>query len=407
MEQDDKRNETKFRGRFGLPTVLVVGALLGILGFGLGSNADRIDLNRYNTANPELPEDLNYNSTEEVYDTLREKFAGDLSQEELINGAKKGMVDAAGDPFTEYLNAESAEKLQQSLDGEFGGIGAEIGKRDGQLVVIAPLDDTPADKSGLRTQDAIVAVDGEDTSDLTIQEAVTRIRGEEGTDVTLTIVRNGQAPQDITITRGHIEVPSVEAELKEGHIGYIELVQFSDDSTREFREAASRLRDQGADKIILDVRSNPGGYLGAAVNISSEFLESGQVVVEERRDEEVLSTKRAQSGGSLTGIPVVVLINEGSASASEIIAGALRDNNAAQLVGKQTFGKGSVQELAEFDDGSVLRVTIANWYTPEGSNINDEGIKPDIEVEISENDIENDRDPQLKKAIEVLSRSGE
>lgn len=407
MEQDKNNTENtrQFKGRFGLPTVLVIGALLGILGFGLGSNADKIDLSRYETTNPELPEDLSYESTEKVYDSLREKYAGELSEEELVNGLKKGLVNAAGDPFTEYLNAESAQKLQESLDGEFGGIGAEIGKRDGQLVVIAPLDGTPADKSGLRAQDAIVAVDGEDASDLTIQEAVTKIRGEEGTDVVLTVVRNGQAPQQITITRGHIEVPSVEAEMKEDNIGHIELIQFGNDSGSEFRRAASRLRDQGAEKIILDVRSNPGGYLDIAVNITSEFLESGEVVVEERRNGTVLNTQRAKSGGNLVGLPTVVLINEGSASASEIIAGALRDNDVAQLVGQQTFGKGSVQELVEFDNGSVLRVTIANWYTPGGSNIGEEGIEPDVEVELTEEDINNERDPQLQKAIQLLSQN--
>lgn len=386
-----------------MPTILIVGALVGVLGFGLGNQADQIDFNKYKTTNPELPEDLTYQSTEEVYDSLREKYAGELSREELINGMKKGMVNAAGDPFTEYLDAEAAENMQKSLEGEFSGIGAEIGKRDGQLVVIAPLDGTPADKAGLQPEDAIVGVDGESTSEWTVQEAVMRIRGKEGNDVTLTIVRNGEA-RDITITRGKIEIPSVNAEMKEGNIGYIELVRFGQDSSSDFRRAASRLHNEGAEKIILDVRNNPGGYLNVAINITSEFLESGKVVVEERRNKEVLSTERASNGGALIGLPTVVLINEGSASASEIIAGALRDNDAATLVGQQTFGKGSVQELVEFDDGSVLRVTIANWYTPEGSNIAEEGIKPDVEVERIEEDIENDRDPQLQKALQLLTQ---
>ncbi len=404
MEQEeyDTKNEKRFKGRFGLPTVLIVGALVGILGFGLGTQTERIDLSRLTTTNPQLPEDLSYQSVETVYDKLRQRYAGELSREELINGMKKGLVNATDDPFTEYLDAEAAESMQQTLEGEFGGIGAEIGRRDGQLVVIAPLDDTPADEAGLQSQDAIVAVNDNNTGDWTIQEAVNRIRGEKGTDVTLTIVRNNET-RDITITRGQIDVPSVESEIKEDNIGYIELTQFGQDSDREFRQAASRLQEQGAQKIIVDVRNNTGGYLDAGLNITSEFLESGTVITEQRRNDEVLSTERASSGGELIGMPTVVLVNGGSASASEILAGALRDHDAATLVGQQTFGKGSVQELAEFSDGSVLKVTIARWYTPGGSNIAEEGITPSVKVEMTDEDVQNDRDPQLQRAIEVLS----
>lgn len=400
MDEADNRN--KFKGRFGLPTVLISGFLLLTLGFGLGTNYEELDINQYETANQELPEDMDYSSVESLYDQLRKNFAGELSEKELQEGLKKGLVDAAGDPFTEYLNAEAAQELQQSLEGEFSGIGAEIGIRDDQLMIIAPLDGTPADKAGLRPQDAIIAIDGEDTSDIGIQQAVTRIRGEEGTDVTLTIVRGNESPKEITITRGQIEVPSVEHKMLEKNIGYIELVQFGSDTDQDFRRAASDLKQQGADKIILDVRGNPGGFLDVAVAITSEFLESGQVVVEERRNEKVIDTKRASSGGNLVGLPVVVLINEGSASASEIIAGALRDHEVARLVGKETFGKGSVQELVDLANNGVLRVTIAKWYTPEGLNINEEGIEPDVKVELSEEDFKADKDPQLQKAIQLL-----
>lgn len=401
MEKTDTTPQDK--KRFGLPAVLISGLLIGLLGFSLGTNFDGLPLARHETVNDELPEDLDYDSVEDVYDQLRQNYAGELSEEELLDGLKRGLANATGDPFTEYLDGEEARELNQSLDGEFGGIGAEIGVRDDQLVIIAPLDGTPADEAGLRPQDAIIEIDGESTADLSVQQAVNQIRGEEGTEVTLSIVRGNGAPEDIAITRGHIEVPSVEYELRKDGIGYIELIRFGSDSATDFRQAAQELRDQGADSIILDVRGNPGGLLGVAVDITSEFLESGKTIVEERRQDEVVSTEQARGNGVLEGLPTVVLINEGSASASEIIAGALRDHGAAQLVGKQTFGKGSVQELVDLRGDSILRVTIAQWHTPEGHNINEEGIEPDVEVELSEEDFQADRDPQLQKAIELLS----
>lgn len=409
MEQsqsDEQKNNKRFQGGFGLPTVLAVGALVGILGFGLGKQTGPLNLNQYASTNQELPQDLSYQSVEEVYDKLRDRYAGDLEREALINGMKSGLVNAADDPFTQYLDAEAATRLEQNLEGEFGGIGAEIGRRDGQLVIVAPLEGTPADEAGLQPQDAIVAVDGDNASEWTIQKAVKRIRGEEGSDVTLTIVRDNQS-RDVTITRGQIDTPSVKSEMKEGDIGYIELTQFSQDSAQEFHRAASQLQQQGAESIIVDVRNNTGGYLEAGINITSEFLESGTVITEQRRDGEVLSTERANSGGELMGVPAVVLINGGSASASEIMAGALRDHDAATLVGQQTFGKGSVQDLAEFSDGSVLKVTIARWYTPDGSNIAEEGISPDKEVKASREEIQNGNDPQLQQALDVLSQQRE
>lgn len=401
---EDKTPETNNRSKFDLSAVITIAALVGLVGFGLGANFNQIDLftNNYDSQNQELPEDLDYSSVEDVYDLLRENYAGQLSQEELMEGLKKGLVEASGDPFSEYLTAETAEELNESLEGEFSGIGAEIGIRDEQLVVIAPLDDTPAERAGLRSGDRIIAIDDEDATSLSVNEAVTQIRGDAGTEVVLTIVRGNQMPEDIAITRGVIEVPSVRSEMKEGDIGYIELVRFGSDTDSDFRNAARSLVEEGADSIILDVRNNPGGYLDVAVDITSEFLEAGQVVVEERRGEEVIGAERAHNGGVLSDMEVVVLVNGGSASASEIIAGALRDHGRATVVGEQTFGKGSVQELMKVGNGDVLRVTIAKWYTPNGNNINEEGITPDIEVERTEEDYDNERDPQLDRALELL-----
>lgn len=399
---EDKQQENQFQARFGLPTVLITVLLVGLLGFSLGANFDGVGTGRYSSVNEDLPEQLNYAQVDEVYDALREKYAGELTEEELMEGLKKGLAEATGDSFTQYLDADSARELDESLDGQFGGIGAEIGERDGDLVVIAPISGTPADEAGLQSQDVIAEIDGQSTADLSVGEAVSKIRGEEGTQVVLTIIRGDDSPEEVEITRGQIEVPSVESEMLDGNVGYIELIRFGTDTTNDFRVAANSLLDDGAEKIVLDVRSNPGGFLEVAVDVASEFLNSGDLVVEERRSEEVKSSKRARGNGLLSGVPTVVLINEGSASASEIIAGALRDNGVAELVGMQTFGKGSVQELVELSGGSVLRVTIANWYTPDGVNIEEEGVEPDYEVELDIDDIEAGDDPQLDRALELL-----
>ncbi|MEX0748473.1 MAG: S41 family peptidase [Candidatus Saccharimonadales bacterium] len=393
--------------RFGLGSVLTIAALVGLLGFGFGANFDQLSqsFTDLETENQQLPEDLNYDSVERVYDLLRKNYAGELSETELIEGMKSGLVAASGDPFSEYLNQAAANELEQSLQGEFSGIGAEIGIRQEQLVVIAPLDGTPAAQAGLRAGDMIVGIDGEDTTRMSVHDAVVKIRGEEGTEVVLTIARSGQSLEEITLTRAVIEIPSVESELLEGDVAYIELVRFGEDSADRFREAAHKMKAAGAESIILDVRNNPGGYLDVAVAITSEFLTAGTVVVEERRGEKVIATERAQSGGVLIGMPTVVLVNGGSASASEIIAGALQDQGVATVIGEQTFGKGSVQQLLQIGGGDILRVTIANWYTPEGENINKEGITPDEEVELTSEDFEAENDPQLDRALEILLES--
>ncbi|MEX0934372.1 MAG: S41 family peptidase, partial [Candidatus Saccharimonadales bacterium] len=374
------------------------------LGFVLGTNIDQLGISRqYETQNEHLPESLDYSSIDRLYDLLRKNYAGELSLEDLMLGLKQGLISATGDPFTEYLTAEEAEEFHSSLNGEFSGVGIEIGIRDDRLVVIAPIADTPADRAGLRAGDAIVAIGEEDATDMGLQTAVSKIRGEDGTEVTLTISREGEELQDITITRGLIEVPSVNSEMLENNIGYIKLNRFGSSTSSDFRRVAQDLIDQGATAIVLDMRNNPGGYFDAATGVASEFLETGEVIVEERRGDEVIATERARNNGSLVGLPVVVLVNGGSASSSEIVSGALGDHGVATIIGEQTFGKGSVQQLIEVGDGSMLRVTIANWYTPSGLNISESGVTPDEVVEMSQEDFAADLDPQLDRAIEILS----
>lgn len=347
-----------------------------------------------------LPEDLDYSSVEEVYDVLRREFDGKLNEKELLDGIKSGLARATGDPYTVYLNSEAAEAFNESLNGEFSGIGAEIAVKNDQLQIVAPLEDTPADKAGLLPGDPIIAIDGEDTAGITVEEAVTKIRGEKGTEVVLTIVRDNQT-KDIKIVRDNIDVPNAESEILDGNIGYIDLSTFGEDAIQETKLIAQDLKNKGVKAIILDVRGNSGGYLQAAVEIAGLWLDN-DVVVEQKGQES--GTLSSGPRGTLYGIPTVVLINEGSASASEIVAGALQDHGVATILGEQSFGKGSVQSLEELGEGAQLKVTIARWYTPAGTNIDEEGITPDVKVELTVEDFNNDRDPQLDKALELLRK---
>ncbi len=390
--------------KFSLSTVITISLLIGFVGFGFGFNYPNIKDQIYSRTNKQtnLPSNLDYTEVERVYDELRKNFAGELDAGKLLEGAKEGLVKAAGDPYTEYLDQESANEFTDSLDGTFSGIGAEIAIKNDRLVVVSPLVGSPAKAAGLLPGDVIVKINDESTDEMAIDQAVSKIRGPAGSEVRITIIRGNDAPKELKITRSNIEVPSVRSEIKPGNIGYIELSRFSEDSTAKVKEAATSLKAQGATKIILDLRSNPGGLLDAAINISDEFLDAGKIV-EEKKNDKVIETAVAQQGGLLVGLPAVVLINEGSASASEIIAGALQDNKAATIVGEKSFGKGSVQELIKIGKGAILKVTVALWYTPGGKNISKEGITPDVKVDLSPDDFNNNRDPQLDRAMQILS----
>lgn len=347
-----------------------------------------------------------------VQSILQNKYNGDLDYQKMSEGAASGAVAALGDPYTVFLTEKENKELSDDLAGELSGIGVEIGQKNGKLTVIAPIDGTPADKAGIRAGDFIAAIDGLDSRTLTIDEAVKKIRGEKGTNVKLTVVRGSEAPREIEITRDLISVPSVSSEMKADNIGYIKIRRFGEDTGSEVRQAGQTLRSQGAKALVVDVRDNPGGYLQTAVDVASEFYSSG-MVVEERSKNAKPKVDNARPGGTLTDIPVVVLINGGSASASEILAGALNDNDRATLIGEKTYGKGSVQEVVCLNNlfltskcnGPSLKVTIANWYTPAGVNISKEGIKPEIEVKLTDDDANNGRDPQLDKAVETAKQS--
>jgi carboxyl-terminal processing protease len=296
---------------------------------------------------------------------------------------------------------EDTKAFYDTLNGSFEGIGAELGIENDVLVVVAPLEGFPAQKAGLRAGDIIAKIDEHDSLHMTVEEAVSKIRGEKGTQVTLTIVRDGKE-QEIKITRDTITVPSVEHEMLAGNVGRITVSRFAEDTGDLARSAANTLKKDGAKAIILDLRNNSGGYVDAGVSVASLWLDEGKTVFEQRSGGRTVETSQASGDAVLKGLPTIVLINEGSASASEIVAGALKDNGVAELLGVKSFGKGSVQRLEELSDGSTLKVTIARWFTPNGVNIDQDGIVPDVEVTISDEDIQAKRDPQLDAASKKL-----
>ncbi|MCP6726695.1 MAG: S41 family peptidase [Patescibacteria group bacterium] len=323
----------------------------------------------------------------------------------MVQGAISGMVDSLGDPYTVFMSAEDTDKFLDDISGYFEGVGMEIGIRKGQLQVVAPLEGTPAQKAGLRPGDRILAVDEESTRGMTIDEAVSRIRGERGTTVVLSIFRDSwDEAKDIPIKRAVIEIPSLAWELKEGNIAYIQLFQFSGKASYDFQQMVSEILASGAERIILDLRNNPGGFLEVSQDIAGWFIERGEtVVIEDFGEEDSELIYKAQGSSRLGSYPMVVLINQGSASASEILAGALRDVNGVQLIGMKSFGKGSVQELMRLRDDSSLKITVAKWLTPNRTVINEMGLEPDVEVDISDEDFDEERDPQLERAIEIVS----
>lgn len=387
--------------------VTLLAAVL-IFGLGLGIGAGRISLGTdtifQKSVSKNLPANLDYATVEQVYDSLKSNFDGQLAVDDLLDGLKQGLARSTGDPYTEYLDPEAAKDFNNELQGTFTGIGAELSKDKNLIVIVSPISGFPAEKAGLKPKDAIIEIDGESAYDLSITEAVSKIRGPKGTKVKIKIIRNGSEELTFEIVRDQITIPSVEAEILDGNIGYLKISRFAEDTAGLARQAANNFTNAKVRGVILDVRGDPGGLLDAAVDLSSLWLTPGKTVLQEKRDGAVIKTYPAKGTAILAGMPTVVLINEGSASASEITAGALKDNGAATLIGVKSFGKGSVQRLINLGDGSMLKVTIARWYTPGGRNIDKEGIEPDQKVERTDEDIKNNRDPQQQAAIDFLKK---
>jgi len=337
-----------------------------------------------------------------AWDKITQNYDGKVDYNKLIYGAVDGMVKAVGDPYTMFLDSEQAKKFNEDLEGSISGIGAEIGIKDDRVIIVAPIGGSPAQKVGLMSQDIILKIGDTDTKGMDLNTAVSKIRGDVGTKVKLTIQR-GDKTQTYEITREKIEIKSVRWDVKNGNIGYIEISRFDSKTKNLLKEATEDLKNRQVKAVVLDLRNNPGGYLDTAVDVGSEFIKKGLVVVTEKR--ETGSGKkedyRSSGKGKLTdnNIPMVVLVNEGSASASEIVAGALQDHHRAILIGEKTFGKGSVQSIENLGQGATLHITVAHWYTPKGKNISKEGLKPDITVKLTEEDAKNNRDPQLDRAL--------
>ena len=337
----------------------------------------------------------------EAYRQLAANYDGDLDANKLSDGAARGMVKAVGDDYTTFLDKEEAAEFNKSLNGEVSGIGAEIGVRNLQPTVLRVLDDSPAKKAGLKTGDIFVAVNGTSVAGETASGVADKVTGEAGTTVKLTM-RRGSESLDFSITRAQISDPSVRWSVSDD-VGVLTISRFDDNTGSLARKAAKEFIDKGVKSVIVDLRNNGGGYLTAAQEVASLWLDSGKTVVTEKSRGQVTETVKASGNPTLKGKKTIVLVNGSSASASEIVAGALKDYQAATLVGEKTFGKGTVQKVINLSDDRILKVTVARWYTPQDRNITKEGIQPNQTVKMSLDDNNAGRDPQMARAKELAS----
>jgi len=377
-------------------------------GYKLGQSTSRINLeNLTKSTNQQNPTD--FNLFFDVLDKINKKYVDKkkINWEKMYYGAIKGMVASLDDPYTFFLTPEENKQSKDDLQGKFEGIGAQLGLKNNRIIVIAPLKNSPAEKAGVKSGDFINQVDGKKTTNWTLSYAVSQIRGPKGTTVTLTLERNNKE-FEVKIIRDQIIVSSVELSFK-NNVAYLKVNQFGENTNQEWDKEVEKIKTQWQEKkikgMILDLRDNPGGYLESSVYLASEFLPKGKLIVKQESTTNQSYDYYVERNGQLLDIPLVVLINKGSASASEILAGALRDHKRAKLVGEKSFGKGSVQEALDLEKGAGLHVTVAKWILPNGDWINSKGIEPEIKIEnkVEEgNTLTDENDSQLKKAIELL-----
>ncbi|MDO8668772.1 MAG: S41 family peptidase [Candidatus Buchananbacteria bacterium] len=376
---------------------------------GLGPNATSTSSGIVKDKDGDIPDylkkDVDFNLFWDVWNIVKqEAYDKDLPDTQLFYGALSGIVASLDDPHSVFFTPDNTNDFNEELDGKFEGIGTEIGMRNNILTVIAPLDNSPALRAGLRPKDLILEIDGNKTDNMSLNKAVSLIRGQSGSEVVLTVYRDGfKEPKKISVIREAIKVKSLEFEFKNDNIAYIKIRQFNSETVPLFNDAVMEiLKRPNIAGIILDMRYNPGGYLQSAIDVAGEWVDGDIVVREKVRDgEEIIH--RSNKSAKLGKFKTVVLVNAGSASGSEIVAGALQDLDKAIILGTQTFGKGSVQKLINLKDGSSIKLTIAKWFTPSGNSIEGDGITPDIKVEITDDDYNTYKDPQLDKAISIIT----
>ncbi|MBI2338556.1 S41 family peptidase [Candidatus Daviesbacteria bacterium] len=394
--------------------ILLIAILSFLIGWQLGHRDLQIKLSGYRPSisiiSKELPKNINvdFKLFWDTWDLLSRSYLDkkNIDPNKLFYGAISGMVAAVGDPYTVFLPPEQQKFSKEELNGSFEGVGIQLGfNKDKRLVVVAPLEGTPAKRAGIKPQDMIIKIDDKETTNMTLPEAVNLIRGPKGTQITLSIFREGEPEtRSLALTRDEIIVRSVEVSFKDTNsektVAVIKLSRFGERTKEEWAEAVSEILAKNPSGLILDLRNNPGGFLDRAVYIASEFLEGGDVVLQENSEGEKTAFKVTRSG-QLTQIPMDVLINKGSASASEIVAGAIQDRKRGKLVGEKSFGKGTIQEAQDLERGTGIHITVAKWLTPDGRWVNDsQGLDPDVKIDMDEED--STKDPQLDKAIELL-----
>ncbi len=402
---------TKLKSRhIAITLCLVILAL--VAGIYIGYKNSFISGELSSASSSEIPEDLQKRDAFEqfykVWSLMEQKHIHGLetASEEKMWGAIEGLVDSLEDPYSVFLPPTENENFNIDLRGEFSGVGMEVGLREDGLTVIAPLKGSPAEKAGMMAGDLILKIDDTITSGLDVDAAVDLIRGEKGTSVIVTILREGEeSSREITIVRDTVRIPVIETEYRaKEDVFIIRLFSFNESSEQKFEDALTEFADSDADNLIVDFRNNPGGFLSAAIDISSWFLPEGETVVIERGREEKYNKEYTSGGHFLSGeYEMAILVNGGSASASEIVAGALQEHGRAKLVGTQTYGKGSVQELIKMKDDTALKLTVAEWLTPGGLSISKEGLTPDVVIELDADKLEkNGIDTQLEEAIKIL-----
>jgi carboxyl-terminal processing protease len=398
---------------FIISSIVTAFVIVFFAGLFLGDGKLSFNGNKIQSMSSTLPSTLNYSSVNKVYKALVANYDGKLTQTQLLNGLKEGLATATGDPYTEYFSAADAKNFSDELNNSFSGIGAELTTDgSGDIEIQSPVDGSPAAKAGLQPKDIISEINGITTSGETVNQAVDKIRGKTGTKVTLQIVRGSQE-LNFTITRANINAPSVTTKILPNNIGYMQISTFANDTSSLAEKAANTFKSDNVKGVILDLRDNPGGLVNAAVNVSSLWLKPGQKILDEKRGSQVISSQTAIGGDVLNGIPTVILINSGSASASEITTGAIHDNKDAYVIGNKSYGKGVVQDIicitgSANAEGACpadeLKVTIASWYRPDGEDINHKGITPDQTVNITAADATAGTDTQLNAAEAYLNK---